>query len=305
MSGLRTWLPLLGWLPLLHGAQSAAGQARELEATGLEAPAEQGGLPGQAAAVLDALARNRPEGRPPTVPVIDGQGAARFTFGSGVPLVICAPFKLCDLELERGEEIRDLQLGDQARWSVEVGKAGSPPDEVQHVILRPSDEGLNTTLLVLTDRRTYRLQLLSHGERFMPVISFSYPGTRLSHWRRSMSPSPGAPSRDAAPPARHGSLSALSFAYRLEGDEPPWKPERVYNDGLKTVIELPFAVRQTEAPSLLVVRMEGGLWTEDDVVQVNFRVVGTKYIVDGVFDIADLVVGVGPSQQRVRIRRLR
>ena len=78
---------------------------------------------------------------------------------------------------------------------------------------------------------------------------------------------------------------------------------RVYNDGLQTVIEMPFAMRQTEAPTLLVVRAEGGLFTSDDVVQVNFHADGTRYIVDMVFDVADLVAGVGSSQQKVRIRR--
>ena len=99
-------------------------------------------------------------------------------------------------------------------------------------------------------------------------------------------------------------LRALSFNYALEGDDPPWKPVRVYNDGLQTVIEMPFAMKQTEAPTLLVIRAEGGLFTDDDVVQVNFHTEGTKYLVDMVFDVADLVVGVGSSQRKVRIRRL-
>jgi type IV secretion system protein TrbG len=77
----------------------------------------------------------------------------------------------------------------------------------------------------------------------------------------------------------------------------------VYNDGLQTVIEMPFAMKQTEAPTLLIIRAEGGVFTSDDLLQVNFHADGTKYIVDMVFDVADLIVGVGSNQQKVRIRR--
>jgi type IV secretory pathway VirB9-like protein len=38
-----------------------------------------------------------------------------------------------------------------------------------------------------------------------------------------------------------------------------WKPVRVYNDGRKTIIEMPGTMQQTEAPTLLVVRKEGGI----------------------------------------------
>ena len=137
-------------------------------------------------------------------------------------------------------------------------------------------------------------------------MSFSYPDDAIAAFQRLGTHRPLEAKRPVAKPQiQQGSLQALSFAYELEGDNPPWKPVRVYNDGMQTVIELPFAVRQTEAPTLLVVRAEGGLFTDDERVQVNFRVHGTRYIVDTVFDVADLVAGVGPLQQRVRIRRTR
>jgi type IV secretory pathway VirB9-like protein len=37
---------------------------------------------------------------------------------------------------------------------------------------------------------------------------------------------------------------------------------------------------QTEAPTLLVVRKDGGLFTDDETVMVNYRVQGDRYIVD-------------------------
>ena len=97
-------------------------------------------------------------------------------------------------------------------------------------------------------------------------------------------------------------LGELSFEYELSGTA-PWKPVRVYNDGRKTIIELPGTMQQTEAPSLLVVRKEGGPFSDDETVIVNYRVQGNRYIVDAVFDRAILIAGVGGSQDRITIAR--
>ena len=61
--------------------------------------------------------------------------------------------------------------------------------------------------------------------------------------------------------------------------------------------------RQTEAPTLLVVRKEGGLFSDDETALVNYRVQGDRYIVDTIFDKAILIAGVGRSQDRVTITR--
>lgn len=78
---------------------------------------------------------------------------------------------------------------------------------------------------------------------------------------------------------------------------------RVFNDGRKTIIEMPGTMEQTEAPTLLVVRREGGIFRDEETVMVNYRVQGNRYIVDTVFDRAILIAGVGGSQDRVTISR--
>ncbi|MNG33350.1 Conjugal transfer protein [compost metagenome] len=60
---------------------------------------------------------------------------------------------------------------------------------------------------------------------------------------------------------------------------------------------------QTEAPTLLVVRKDGGWFRDDETVMVNYRVQGDRYIVDTVFDKAILIAGVGKSQDRITILR--
>ena len=62
-------------------------------------------------------------------------------------------------------------------------------------------------------------------------------------------------------------------------------------------------MQQTEAPALLVVRKDGGLFTDAETQMVNYRVQGNRYIVDSIFDKAILVSGVGSSQDNVTITR--
>ena len=260
--------------------------------------------------VLQALETNRPHGAS-SKPLITADKSVRFVFGASLPIVICAPLQVCDIELQPGEQVRSVQVGDAVRWSVEPAVTGVPPLEVQHVIVKPADVGLRTSLVVTTNRRTYRMKLTSDRERYMASVSFAYPDEAQAKWTdlaraphaSSQKQRTGDPHDKTGTAARTEVLRTLSFNYELDGDDPPWKPVRVYNDGLQTVIEMPFAMRQTEAPTLLVVRAEGGVFTSDDVVQVNFHTEGTRYIVDMVFDVADLVAGVGSSQQKVRIRR--
>src|SRR3954470_12945306 len=79
--------------------------------------------------VLDALETNRPRG-PSDKPVVNADKSVRFTFGGSLPIVICAPLQVCDIELQPGEEVRSAQVGDSVRWSIEPAVTGVAPNEV-------------------------------------------------------------------------------------------------------------------------------------------------------------------------------
>ncbi|HAT8721630.1 TPA: P-type conjugative transfer protein TrbG, partial [Legionella pneumophila] len=46
-----------------------------------------------------------------------------------------------------------------------------------------------------------------------------------------------------------------------------------------------------------------GLFKKSESVMVNYRLQGCRYIVDGVFDKAILVIGSGSSQEKITITR--
>ncbi|MBV6831294.1 P-type conjugative transfer protein TrbG [Xanthomonas euvesicatoria] len=234
-------------------------------------------------------------------PVAGSNGAIKFLFGAQQPSIVCAVLQVCDVALQPGEQVNSINLGDTARWTVEPAITGSGPQEVQHLIIKPMDVGLETSLIVTTNRRAYHLRLRSHRTEYMPQVSFTYPEDALAKWdaiqRRETQER-----TDRTIPQTGEYLGDLKFDYDLSGSA-SWKPVRVFNDGRKTIIEMPGTMEQTEAPTLLVVRREGGIFRDEETVMVNYRVQGNRYIVDTVFDRAILIAGVGGSQDRVTISR--
>ena len=234
-------------------------------------------------------------------PVAGANGAVRFVYGAQQPSIVCAVLQVCDVALQAGEQVNSIHLGDTARWTVEPAITGSGATETQHLIVKPMDVGLETSLIVTTNRRTYHLRLRSHRTEYMPQVAFTYPEEALAKWDAVRTRE--AREREAQTLPHTGEyLGHLSFDYAVSGAT-RWKPVRVYNDGRKTIIEMPEAMAQTEAPTLLVVRKDGGLFTDEETVMVNYRVQGGRYIVDTIFDTAILITGVGSSQDRVTITR--
>ena len=234
-------------------------------------------------------------------PVAGPNGSIKFLYGAQQPSIVCAVLQVCDVALQPGEQVNSINLGDTARWTVEPAITGSGGGEVQHLIIKPLDVGLETSLVVTTNRRTYHLRLRSHRTRYMPQVSFTYPEDAMAKWE-AIKTREVRERRDNTLPQTGEYLGNLSFDYEVSGSA-AWKPLRVYNDGSKTIIQMPSTMAQGEAPTLLVVRKDGGLFSDDETVMVNYRVQGNRYIVDAVFDKAILIAGVGSGQDRVTIQK--
>ncbi|MGJ0492649.1 P-type conjugative transfer protein TrbG [Methylobacter sp.] len=234
-------------------------------------------------------------------PVSGSNGKILFLYGSQQPSIVCAVLQVCDVSLQAGELVNSIHLGDTARWTVEPAITGSGPAETQHLIIKPMDVGLETSLVVTTNRRTYHFKLRSHRTEYMPQVAFTYPEDALAKWDAIRAKE--AQEREQKTISQGGEyLGDLKFDYDLDGDA-AWMPVRVFNDGSKTILQMPKEMAQTEAPTLLVMRKEGGLFSDDETVMVNYRVQGDRYIVDTVFDKAILIAGIGDSQDRVTITR--
>ena len=236
-----------------------------------------------------------------TAPLAGANGVIIFPYGVNQISIVCAPLHVCDVALQPGEQVNSVNVGDNVRWSIEPALTGSGAEEVQHVIIKPREVGLETSLVVATNRRAYYLRLRSHKTRYMPQVAFSYPEDSAMKFDL-LKARQQREVKEKTIPNTTDYLPKLSFDYDVSG-QAAWKPVRVYNDGARTVIEMPPSIAQTEAPILLLVRKEGGLFTEAEEVLVNYSLQGSRYIVDTIFEKAVLVAGVGSNQDRVTIQR--
>ena len=217
-------------------------------------------------------------------------GKVIFLYGEVQPSVICSPLQVCDIELQGGEIVRDVLVGDTVRWKVEPATSGATGGQAIHLIVKPTEPGLLTSMVVTTSRRTYHIQLKSHPTQYMARVGFDYPedvSTRMAdiNARIEASTIPGA-----GVPA-----DQLNFGYAISGSA-RFRPTRVYTDGTKTYIQFSESVAAREAPVLFVV--SGG---QNRIV--NYRMKSNMMIVDLAVDKAILISGVGWDQEKITIQR--
>jgi Type IV secretory pathway, VirB9 components len=111
-------------------------------------------------------------------PFRDGQ-KTMYLYGGGQATLVCAPLRLCLIELQAGEKVQPsgIQLGDSARWQA-TPVVGS--DMTTSVVMKPVQVGLDTNIALITDRRTYHVRLISRSDDYMPVIGWTYPDEQKS-----------------------------------------------------------------------------------------------------------------------------
>lgn len=233
-------------------------------------------------------------------PFAGPDGAINYVYTTGQTQIVCAVLQVCDIALQPGENVNNINMGDP-RFTVEPSITGHGPSQQLHLIIKPLDVGLDTSLVVTTDRRTYRFRLKSSRTQFMPFVAFTYPEDAQAKWDaiRSLEVKQR---RDNTIPETGEYLGNLDFNYKIDGNA-AWKPLRVYNDGKKTIIQFPKSLSSGETPVLLVVRKKADLLSKEETQQLNFRTQGDRTIVDGLFDKGYLVIGVGSNAEKVTITR--
>jgi P-type conjugative transfer protein TrbG len=208
--------------------------------------------------------------------------------------VYTAPGQVTDIALQEGEQLvgsGPVAAGDTVRWIIGDTESGTGPTKRVHIEVKPTRPDLITNLVINTDRRTYHLELRSTEKTYMASVSWQYPQDQLIALRRR-----NAVAEAAAPVEIGLDVGRLNFRYAIEGDTPPWRPLRAFDDGTKVFIEFPRGIRQGEMPPLFILGPEGG------AELVNYRARQNYYVVDRLFAAAELRLG-GEHQQKVRIVR--
>ena len=205
--------------------------------------------------------------------------------------VLTAPGKVTDIALQPGENLGAVASGDTVRWVIGDTASGSGDTKQTHILVKPFTAGLATNVVITTDRRTYHLSLTSTDHTAMSALSWTYPADQLIALKAA-----AEQARAAQPVASGLTVDQLHFGYVISGDQPAWRPLRAFDDGRQTYIEFPASLGVGEAPPLFLVDGKG------TASLVNYRVQGRYYVVDRIFDIAELRLGL-KHQDVVRISR--
>ncbi len=273
------------------------------------APQAPAGMPGQMKRLPSAV--NKPGPKPPPQKVVaDANKRAaqspdpKDTFNAIVQYsyepgtlyqVFAAPMRITDLALQPGERIvGQPACGDTVRWVLAQGESIDHGVAQSHIYLKPTRSGLETNLAINTDRHAYMLELHSYEETYMAAINWRYPQEEVvkSH---ADAVADRAKENEASPVV---GLSSLNFNYEVKvvKGKPAWTPIQAFDDGRRAFIRFPQAMLVREAPALFVLRNK-------EIQLVNYRVKDDVYVVDRLFDAAELHVGGKDAEEIVRITR--
>ena len=234
--------------------------------------------------------RSRSQSAEVTVPI---SATRTYPFADGaIYAVQTAPGRVTDIALQPGESLGAVASGDTARWVIGDTSSGSGDTQRAHVLIKPVAAGLSTNLVITTDRRVYHLTVTSAASDAMSAVAWSYPQDALLALERTRTAA-----RATAPVASGIQVEQLSFNYAITGDDPKWRPLRAFDDGRQTFIEFPASIAVGEVPPLFLVGAKG------EAELVNYRLRGRYYVVDRLFDVAELRLGT-KKQKIVRIRRV-
>ena len=268
-------------------------------------------------------------------------GLVTFAYGSGIPTVVCALLELTDLAFEKGESILSVQLGDSVRWNIESAISGSANDSVEHLIVKPLEAGLKTSMLITTDRRTYHIRLKSTEADFMPAVVFSYPNSlklpskkhygdnsylqytsnydsnedhndysetnsSLKNYSSVQNVSYEGNSRPALNVAAtyNDSPQRRNYNYSVDGDS-KIIPQNVYDDGKRTFIVMNNPINSSYLPVLQEISSESFLFFgEDKTNTINFTYFDNTFVVDGIYSHLRLISKNGEEKQSADVVRL-
>ncbi|WP_406021785.1 TrbG/VirB9 family P-type conjugative transfer protein [Succinivibrio sp.] len=240
-------------------------------------------------------------------------GTVRFNYGSQIPTVVCAILELTDIAMEQNEHINSVQLGDGARWSVEFAKSGNESGFVEHLIVKPLDTGLKTSLIITTDKRTYHIRLKSTSSDFMQSVHFYYPenskkkffsNSNNDSYSKDIHISDDIPYQNTDKAynkntIQNNDFSAATFNYTVLDNKDSFI-EGYFCSG-RTILELKDKSSLEEAPLLFSIQNDGT--GNKHKSAVNYRVLGNSIIADGAFKELLLQIKKDGDDLNIRIVR--
>ncbi len=225
-------------------------------------------------------------------------GRVIYTWGKGIPPIVCSLLQVTEIDLEPGEHAteKDVDVGDD-EFHISVHKAADRVAEFDYLIIKPTVANVETTLTVGTNRRVYYFRLIATQNEHIARISFTYPEEE-EHRKKAEEQLAKAKVEEAARLAALApdkEIKNWKYSLEVHGRDAHYMiPLSVGDDGSRTYIQLSQEVRKVGLPVLEIAGATGP-------IPANSHWEENRLIVDALFDRGCLLEGVGKRQQRVCI----
>jgi P-type conjugative transfer protein TrbG len=197
--------------------------------------------------------------------------------------IYCTETRLTEIQLQPGEASVKVDGADSVQWIIDQVESGSGNTKQVHINIKPIKQNISTNFYIYTDRHVYHLEAYA-GDFYTPVIRWTYPQEEKLALLRQQEKEQQL-ENDAIPLGQDNmALESLCFKYQISGRNYPWNPLLVFDDGAKTYIQMPAAMKSSEAPALFV--KDG-----KTLALVNYRIKNSYYIVDRLGKRFELHVG--------------
>ena len=314
--------PTTGPAPSGAGAQAAAPSYAGKTASDVR---DANSVPRMLPPPITTLSPNRPLTRKQSVqlsmvhrwrrhfvrPTLGADGWMHLIYGDGEPSIVCAPLHICTIALQPGEVVTSPPDVSDPRWIVHPRYTIDGNRKVINVILKPTDSGLDGTIVIATDRRVYSINLVSRTNEYMPLVRFDYADANdddadggSGEWS-----SAAAPGRAGSSDPCDATPIVPPASYRISGEAQPWKPVQVWSVatpvGEKTCVEFASDIGSRSLPALVALGHDGDWFSSPTPQIVNFRYVNRRFEIDEALDRFELISGVGSDQEKVVVSRIR
>ncbi len=191
--------------------------------------------------------------------------------------IYCRAGYLTDMAFKKGEQITFVGGGDSSAWTI----SDTVVDGVPHIYIKPLVDSNTTNLIVNTTKHSYHILLNTSVDWYNPMVRWSYENERNTE---------NMIQRDRDNKISMGTVEtpvdALNFNYSVSGNGAD-SIARIFDDGKKTWIQ--FKGRPNDTLPPLFVRRRGNKALQ----MVTYRIKDSYYMVDMVFDLAELHISEG------------
>lgn len=190
--------------------------------------------------------------------------------------VYAQPYHLTDIILQSGEVVIGTPLlsEDENVWELTAGvaKDSTTGQDIQHLFVKPAYSKLDSSLIIITDRRVYHFRLKSYSDTHMAMVKFTYPEYK-NQWAKKDNTDGKTYENNLI---RTSNPAFISTDYKIKYSafkKPEFLPKIVYDDGQMTYIQVDEIVLQKKLPLIFNEKNEIQNYTVDKNLFVIPRLV--------------------------------